>query len=399
MAIFSVADLTTPISRADVQASIYKVFAKVGIDTTSWKSGAVVRTLTVGVSIVLAVLSSLQAQIAKSGFLEFSEGDWLELVAFYVYGITKQHATFASGSVTLVNSGGGVYSLSADDLIFVNQSTGPAAGKVYRNSGSVTLGAMSTITIPIVAVEAGTASNANPNDISALSTTLLGVTCFNANSLVALDDESDPTLRVRCYEQLGALSPMGPWDAYASALRNAVHADGSPLGVTRIRINKAGDGYVYTYAATATGGLTGTVGDLTSDLGIGDEAIQQFAVPLAVTAINAGATNTSIAVTYEVWMYNTSGKTPAEIEAAIATRLTAFMSTQPIGGNIIGGAAGKVFQDAIRTTIQATFQEIFHCVVTAPASDVTLSLSQVPVLGTVTVTNVNQSAPPEGFSP
>ena len=397
--LFTVSDLTTPITTDQAQASIYRVLAQIGVTTTSWKPGAVPRTMIKAVAIILSALSSLQADIANSGFLEFSEGDWLELVAFYVYGITKQKATFASGSVTLVNSGGGVYVLSADDLVFVHRFT----GKTYRNSGSVTLGAMTTITIPIVATEVGTASNANPGDVNALTTVLLGVTCGNALPLVGLDDQSDPDLRTLCYEQLGALSPMGPWDAYSSAIRNAKRSDGSTLGVTRIRIVKDSTGHVYTYSATPSGGLTGTVGDLTSDLGVADEAIQQFSVPLAVTAINAGATDVPIAVTYEVWMYNTSGKTPTEVQDAIATTLSNFMAKQPIGGNIIGGAAGKVFVDAIRAAIENTFPEIFHVAVTLPAGDTTLAISEVPTLGAVNIvggiSGIHQSAPPEGYSP
>lgn len=388
-ALFSVAELITPLTSAQIKAKLYQALAAIGVNTTSWKPGAVVRTQLAASSIILAALSQHQADIAASGFLEFSSGSWLTLVAYYVYGVKKLSASFASGTIKLVNSGGGVFSLGPDDLIFVN----PTTGKSYRNSGSITLGAMATITVPIVATESGTASTASPGTITQLQTTLTGVACTNEVGLVGLDAEQDPALRERCYEQLGALSPFGPWDAYGSALRNAKRADGTPLGITRIRNVKDGKGRIDVYCATASGAVSGP------DLVIADEAVQQWAAPLAVNAVTQSATGVDIAITYELWMYNTSGNTPDQVKALVATKLNTFISTQPLGGNVIGGASGKVFVDAIHATIKSTLPEIFHVVVTVPAADVTLTVSQVPTFVAPTVTGVHPQPPPEGFSP
>lgn len=390
---FTLDDLTKPVTRAEVEASIYQVLSILGVNTTSWKPGGVVRTMIAAVSIVLSAFSTLQAKIARSGFLELSSGDWLTLVAHYVYGVDRIQATFATGQVTLTNSGGGVYSGDADDLIFSNSST----GKTYRNTAAFSLPALGTITIAIQATEQGSASTSAPGDIDTMTTPLIGVTCSNALAVIGSDAELDPSLRARCSEKLGALSPFGPWDAYASAVRNATHTDGTTLGISRFRLVKDGSGNVYVYLATASGAVTGTVGDLSTDLGIADEAIQQLAAPLSVTAHTLSATAVPVAVTYEVWMYNTSGASPTQVEDTIATALESFMASQPIGGNVIAPAAGKVFVDAIRAVIKSTYAEIFHVVVTLPAADVTLAITEVPVLGAITPTAINQSAPPEGF--
>jgi hypothetical protein len=374
-------------TREQVQASIYDVLAQLGVGTTSWKPGAVVRTMIVGTSIVLAAFSALQAEIAKSGFLELAEGQWLTLVARHVYGVERITATFATGQLTLYNSGGGVYVMAPGDLVALN----PVTGKTYRNASAFTLSALSDVTIDIIAVEAGSTSSALPSTITELTTTLLGVSCDNTLGLVGLDDERDPALRSRCSEKLGALSPFGPWDAYASAARNAKRADGSSLGVTRFRITKDGYGNVTTYLATASGEVPG------ADVVDADEAIQQWAAPLAVTAHTESALGHAVPVTYEVWLYNTSGLSPSAVQDAIALRLQSFFSTQPIGGNVIGSDPGKVFHDAIRRTIGASVAEIFHVVVTAPAADVTLAVDEVPTLGVVTCTAVNQEPPPEGY--
>jgi hypothetical protein len=390
---FSLEDLTTPVTRAEVEASIYQVLSVLGVSTTSWKSGAVVRTMIAAVSIVLSAFSVLQSKIARAGFLELSTGDWLTLVAHYGYGVDKILATFATGQVTLINGGGGVYSGDPDDLIFSNGTT----GKTYRNTTAFSIDALGTVTLDIQASEQGSASSSTPGAIDTLITPLLGVTCSNALPVLGRDAEDDPSLRARCSETLGALSPFGPWDAYASAVRNATHADGSSLGITRFRNVKDGSGNVYTYLATASGGVTGTVGDLETDLGIADEAIQQLAAPLSVTAHTLSATPVTITPTYEVWMYNTSGQSPSEVQTLIATRLGEFMAGQPIGGNVIAPAGGKVFVDAIRAVIAGTFPQIFHVALTVPAADVTLAITGVPVLGTPVCVAIHQSAPPEGL--
>lgn len=384
--------LITPLTRAEVQASIYQVLAAVGVNTTAWKPGGVVRTMIAGVSVVLSAQSQLQALSTRSGFLELSEGDWLTLVAHYVYGVDRIEATFAEGEVTLTNAGGGVYTLDPDDLVVAN----PTTGKTYRNTGAVSLGASSSLTIPVRATEDGSTSTSLPGTVTRLETTLLGVTVTNATAIVGRDAELDPDLRARCNEKLGALSPFGPWDAYAFAARNAMRPDGTPVGVTRVRQLKDGAGGVTTWIATASGTVTGDANDPDTDLGIVNEAIQRLAAPLAVTAVVEGATPFVQAVTYEAWAYNTTGLTDAQLKTAIGLKLTAYFAAQPIGGNVIGLDPGKVFRHLLIAAISSARPEIFRIDLTLPATDPELDINEVPVLGTVTGV-VHQVAPAELF--
>ena len=384
--------LVTPLTRDEVKTSIYQVLEAVGVDTTTWKPGAVVRTIIAGVSIVLSALSELQAKIARSGFLELSDGDWLTLVAHHVYNVDRIEATFAEGTLTLTNAGGGVYNLDPDDLIAVN----PDTGKTYRNTEAIALGAMETLDITIRAVEAGSSSTSIAGTIVELETELLGVSCSNALAVVGRDDELDPDLRTRCYEKLGALSPMGPWDAYAFAARNAKRPDTSSIGVTRVRQVKDGAGGVTTWVATATGTVTGDPDDPDTDLGIINEAIQQLAAPLAVTAVVDSASAVVLAVTYELWAYNTSGLTDAQLIAAVGTKLSAFVSSQPIGGNVIGVDPGKIFRTGITAAIFSAHPVIFRVDLTLPAADVGLNSNEVAVLGAITPV-VHQVAPAVSF--
>jgi hypothetical protein len=384
----SLDQLTKPLTVAECKKAIYDVLAAVGVSTTGWFSGAVIRTMIAAVAIVLAAFSRLQANIAKMGFLELAEGLWLTLVARYVYGVERIEATFATGEVTLTNTGGGEYPFGVDDLVFLN----PTTKKTYRNISPGTVHALETLTIAVRAVEAGSASIATPGTITQMETPLPGVTCTNAASVIGRDDELDPDLRLRCSEKLGALSPNGPADAYAFVARNAKFVDGASVGVTRLRVVRDGFGNVYVYCATDAGVLSGTVGDLTTPLGIVDEAIQTQTVPLSVTGHVASATPVAIPVIYQAWVYDTVGISVDDFATKAAQKLALFMAAQPVGGNVIGFALGKVYDEGIKGAIldagkvgtDPKQSEVFRVELITPSGDTSLQANEVPVLGGIT---------------
>jgi len=386
MARLTLDELTQPLSREEVQASIYAVLAQLGVNTTSWKSGSVVRTMIVGASSVFAAYTELMALIARSGFLALSSGDWLTLVAWYVYGIERHPATFASGTLTLTNAGGGLYILEAGDLIARNGTT----GATYRNTGPVTINPSSSTTVGVAAIEAGADGSAAAHAINALVTTLLGVSCDNAAAITGVDAEPDVALRQRCSEMLGALSPMGPWDAYSSALRNATDPTGRNLDITRVSLVPNGYGLIDVYCATSTGTLP------TTDVPYATTAIELNAVPQAITAVVHPAVQLIISVNATVYAYNTSGMTSAQFIAAIQAAVTAFIIAQPVGGNVITPPTGYVYQDGIRTAIAGVAPEVFHVVLAG--SDTALTPAQVATPGAINVT-LTLVPPPEAYHP
>src|SRR5690349_21273415 len=99
--LFSLDELVKPMTATEVRESIYRGMGLVGVNTTTWKPGAVVRTMVVVTSIVMSAFSNLIASIARSGFLELAEGRWIDLVAWYVYRVKRPEATFATGNYTL----------------------------------------------------------------------------------------------------------------------------------------------------------------------------------------------------------------------------------------------------------------------------------------------------------
>jgi hypothetical protein len=386
MARLTLDELTKPLSREEVQASIYAVLAKLGVNTTSWKPGAVVRTMIVGASSVFAAYTELMALIARSGFLELSSGEWLTLVAWYVYGVERRGASYASGQLIVSNSGGGLYILEPGDLIALNSKT----GATYRNTANVILNPGTMSVVSVAAVEAGTAGNAAAGDIQELVTTLLGVGCANPAALTGTNAEPDVTLRQRCSEMLGALSPMGAWDAYSSALRDAEDPTGRNLGITRVSLVPDGFGRIDVYCATDTGTLP------TGDVKYADEALQLNAVPQAVTAVVHPAVERLIAVTATVHAYNTSGMSVVEFTTAVADATRAFIIAQPVGGNVITPPTGYVYIDGMQAAIAAVAREVFHVDITTPATPPALNPAEVATPGTVAIT-LNLVPPPEAF--
>ena len=101
----------------------------------------------------------------------------------------------------------------------------------------------------------------------------------------------------------------------------------------------------------------------------------------------AAATNVTIAVTYELWLYKSCNKTVAEVRTAVSTALGVLFSARPIGGDVVAPATtGKIYQSDILATIVKAIPEGFRASVTVPSGDTALTNGQVAVLGTVTGT-------------
>jgi hypothetical protein len=154
-------------------------------------------------------------------------------------------------------------------------------------------------------------------------------------------------------------------------------------------------GNVTTVCATATGAVSGTAGDPSTDLGAVNSAIQLNVVPIGITATVASAVPLVVPVTYEAWIYSNSGLTTAQIQTSIASAITDFVSSVPIGGDNYdtGAAAGTLYAAGLRAAIVKSIPQIFNAIVSLPAADVAVPYNAVVQLGTVTATAIHQVAP------
>jgi phage-related baseplate assembly protein len=378
-------ELTRALTVDEIKTAIYDVLAGYGVATTGWKPGAVVRTMIAGVAIVLAALSSLIALVDRSGFLELSEGPWLTLVARYIYDTERSDGSFASGPVLASNSTGAVYSLDPGDLILSNSTT----GATYRNTAAVVIGSMaSNVEVAVVADQLGSYGTAQVGEIDALVTPLLGVTVTNAAAIVGTDEQSDTSLRSAAQERAGALSPDGPADAYRYFARTAVRADGTAIGVTRIKETPNGTGGVDVLVATATGGVTGTQGNPATDLGAVFANVEANAVPLGVTLTVASADALAVNIVAAVWVREGLSLSNTQIEDRVQDAITLLLSEIPIGGDVISPAVGKVYREGIQGCIADTIGSawLITQTLTTPAADVEPDDDEAPVIGTFALT-------------
>lgn len=372
-------ELVTPLTPAQVETSLYSAMVGRGLTPTAWQPGAVVRTIVSALAIVLAALTTLIAYIARSGFLEFASGPWLDLVALHVYGTTRLEETFATGSVTITNTSGvgSFVGVPVGDLVVKN-----AAGKTYRSTATFTLAASPGVsaTVAVQADEAGSASTTVAGTLTELVTTFVGCTVTNPAALVGSDREGDEPLRARARAKTGVLSPNGPRDAYSYLATSAVRADGTSIGITRVRSIPDGVGGIDIYVADPDGTTTGP------DLVYVDEAIQLSAVPLAITARLHAATPLIIPVSYTLWMRDTSGLTTGEIEALIEASLQSYLSGVSIGGDVLPSiSGGHVYRSAIQAAITAPIDAyLLRVDVTLPVTaNVAVATSEAPVKGAV----------------
>lgn len=378
----NLSDLITPMTSDQVKKSIYTVIGKVGVDVTIWKPGAVVRTIIAAVAIILAALTTLISLIATSGFLSLASGVWLTLVARYVFGVERNLATFGTGTLTLTNTGGGMYTLNAGAYTVVNLDT----GKTYHNVAGFTLNPNATLTINIIADEVGAASTSGVGNITGQANALNGVLVSNPTAVVGTDDELDPDLQLRCLDKLGSFSPNGPSDAYAFVARSALRPDGSSIGVNRVIVTNDGFGNVFVTLATASGPVPGDQNDPTTDLGMIRLAMLQKATPLCVVPYALSATPVQQALTFTAYAYNTQGLTSALLLTAVTAALAQLFATLPLGGHVLTAGPGFIFLEEFKAAMTAAVPSLFRIVFTIPATDPTLVGGQVLTLGAVTGT-------------
>jgi hypothetical protein len=366
---------------AEVKASIYRLLSATGLPVTSWQEGAVVRTIIAVIATVFAGFTSAISEFVKSGFLDTATGGWLTLLAFFVYNVTRIEATFATGKVRLTNAGGGIYALDPGDLVVRN----PATNTTFVNTEAVTLQAVgdpgAVRDVAIRAFEVGAASTSAPGQITELVTTLLGVTVTNLSPVIGQDAEGDPAVRQRCRDALGMLSPNGPRTAYEFLAKSAKRADGTSVGITRVKVPlPPGDGTLQVIVATASGGVSGAAGDLNTDLGVVDSQIQRWATPIGATPTVSSGVGKNVSAVMDVWVDAAANLEAADVRALIAPKLSAYFPTIPIGGFVLPPAvSGKVSFRALEGQAEAAHPAIIEAKLASEA-DTDLLANEVALL-------------------
>lgn len=373
----TLAEMFTPMAKDEFLTGMLTLADSLGFPTSAWQPGSVAREILEITAQQLANGSEITSAIAAGGLLDYATEGWLTLLAQSVYNLERIEATFGTGSVTMTNASGVGYVIVANDVHFLNSTT----GATYTNTTGGALNAGSTLTVEVIADVAGSTANAVAAQINALVTPLLGVTVSNAAALTASDAESDDQLRARCRASLAAASPNGPSDAYNYFATSSVRENGSSVGITRSKVEQA-QGDITVYVATDSGAVPGSAGDPTTDLGAVNANIQSNCVPTGLTATVATAIVVPVLVTGDAYLKTGSTISPAACQALILAQLQTYWKTIPIGGFDIGGG-GKIFLDAIIGQIFQAHPDIIQATLSAPVVDVPLNTFDVATLTSV----------------
>jgi phage-related baseplate assembly protein len=393
MAVPTLEELFTPLTPDEVEAKLLQIAETLEFPVTAW---APLDAMAVLLAIVAANDSNLtqtMTLMGRSGLLDFAANTdgtinpWLTVLADSVYDVQREEETFATTpSMVLTNAAAVPYSISPGDLTFAI-TTGPNAGATFHNTtGGVLPASGGALGLTIVADTSGSGSTAQPGFITTMVTPLAGVSATNTLAAIGLDAESDQKLIQRCRAKLGALSPNGPSKAYEFAALSTINpTTGAPVDINRVSVSPfSSTGQVQVYVASTSGPVPGTVGDLTTDLGLVAQNIFENAMPIAVTVTVNSAASLSVLVRATIYMRDSNTILAADVQTAVLQRLLAFFQRQPVGGTNIG-AGGRLFLDAIIGEIYATVpNQVAQVIISSPVADVVMTASQVAVLTSVT---------------
>jgi phage-related baseplate assembly protein len=374
----SLASLLIRETKAAIYATALSIARALNLPVDAWQAGDPTRSLYHVLSEVLSTLEGVVSAYVGSGFLDYATGDWLTLLAKQIYNVDREVAAYAETTFDLTNAGGGVYDFEPGDLTVKCTAT----GKTYRNSSGGHLAALGgVLSVDIVADEPGSDSSAAAGEIDDLVTGYIGVTGSNPTAAVGVDEQTDDSLRQQCRDKVGALSPDGPAAAYSFVAKSSALT--GTTAVTRVRVYADSDtGDVTVYLAGPSGAVA------SGDRDVVETAILRWATPLCITPTVLSASNVTIAVTYQLWIYEGVNKTSLEIQTSVAAALATMFAKRPIGGDIIPPATtGALYKEMIESTIRTAFPDhTFKIAVSIPASYTAMTNGQVPALGVIAST-------------
>lgn len=394
----SLEDLTKPLTTDEVRATIYSILEQIGVNTTNWKPGAIVRTLIAMIAVVFSAFTYWSAAAVRGGFLLLARGDWLTATAKYDYSTERNPATFASGAVRLRNTGAGVYDFEAGDLTLKYTKTvnGQSITYNYTNTDTATVslasGSVETPSYATIYIQAETIGQ-DPNIPSGATLVLQpdfdGVSVVVSTAIIGSEEETDQQLIHRSIAQASAISPNGPQEAYDYVCLTTKDGYGEVIAQ---KVSVVPGSVVRVYVANYSGSISNDGYEILN------AAIQTNVVPLGVTAIVSRATNQSFAISYTAYYAKTT-LSEATMQAYIAAALEDYFTTIPIGGfpgiGDSGHAIGThwIYHDALKSVIEGacanvsgTTNPIFHAVVTVAgygSADVEINANTNAQLGLI----------------
>ncbi len=384
----TISDVLTSANATTWTTKILGWATNLGLTATSWQPGGIARTLISVVANVMSAQDGVVTGLASAGWLDTAasvtpEGGpgWLDLVAQYVYNLTRNQATYGTTSVTLTNTGGPIGPLPAGTY----HVTAYGTGHTYTNSASITIAGGTTTTIALVCDQAGVSDTDTTHNVTPI-TAYAGVTAGPLlTAAIGALAETNAALIARCKAKLASLATNTGTGWGYTYYATTTTAPGYPsLGtdsVTRTQIvPDTINGNVTVYLANSSGPV----------LGATVTAMQTYltatVMPDGDNMTVAAASSTTINVTATAYCpaaYAT--QVTVDLPAAVA----AYIAALPVGGEVIPGTSNKgLSYESIEDYIARNVTYLRAQVVTLNGlqTDVIMSNGQVAVAGTNTTT-------------
>jgi hypothetical protein len=349
-----------------------------------------------------------RARYAQAGFRSTAPLEYLRLIAAENFGLTVQTAGFATTFIAWQNTSGNAYGpFDPGELRVVNDGT----KALYENTEVVSITpaqlspfVQSTGVFSVRAVESGTSSNAQIDEIDRLETTLEGVTITNNAAALTNDDESRESINRRIDARIGlfgvagvgGMSSGGPATAVESVALSGrdngggcLRTDGTRVQVTRTKLLRDdATGISTLYVAGDAGPID------PADLTFVEDEVVWYAERVCSQVEVENTTNNTIAPVAAITIRQTS-LTNAEIVALVNSALPSAALGVPIGGFDVtpSPACTKEYvEGAIRGALIGSVV-LVNIVLSSPAADVVMAADEIVqftalTLGTLTITRI-----------
>lgn len=295
-------------------------------------------------------------------------------------------ATRASGSVTFTASPAPTYPITIPaGTRIATVATSATPEKVYQTTADATIGAgQTTATAPIVALAAGTAGNTGLDTVTALKTTLSGITSVTNPTAITngAEKETENARRLRFQEYITTLK-RGTAAAlvYGAKTTAITDQDGniteqvtSAVVTGPPETGSAGSCSIYIF-----NGIDGASEDLIAAAQAiidGDYETNTPGYKAAGIVVTVAAAST-VAVDVTMTIAVLDGYDTAAIEAAALEIIDQYLSAFDIGETCI-------MNEIVERVM--SIDGVYNLSMSAPSADVTTSQSEVIVPGTVSVT-------------
>lgn len=427
--------LITPVTGAYLKTNIaIPALQSLGLQPQNWAPGGIASSLlTVLCNLigyvpgtVFGLSQSVSNAIAQQ-WNSTATGVGLQLLSQYFYGFTPPLGTFASGQLTLTNTGGGVYTFAANAALFASTvANSQGVFPTYTNVGVVVGGVVvpggftinpgQTITIQVQCTFLGSGGTSSPGFVTQIVTSMLGVTANNLGPIVGSDPLSDTALRQMNLDSLSVGSVYGPRSAYSYAIETATNlVTGTPVNINRWTFPTPGhQNTVIIYVTSPSGtvdsnDIAGIAQCIESGAGSTDprfhgarpDGVQVLPGTVTIGGNTIGAPAAATPVAYgpaiTVWCLAPKGTSSATIQTTILQALTTWFSSQanPIGGITAADDANNTFTGifesgisgiiatAVATVPGCTMQSSRFTATATSGPDLALSVNQVATMAIV----------------